>query len=110
MPRPVTIVAIFGPTGIGKTAVAVALAERLRAEREDPVAISADALQLYAGLEILTGAPSAAERERLEHRPRGRVVDTEVGARRLGRGMHHGHDQSAQQPRSHRYRVSAPCR
>jgi tRNA dimethylallyltransferase len=63
-----TIVAIFGPTGIGKTAVAIALAERLRAGGEDPVAISADALQLYRGLEILTGAPDAEERARLEHR------------------------------------------
>ena len=68
MRPPATIVAIFGPTGIGKTAVAIALAERLRAGGEDPVAISADALQLYAGLEILTGAPTAAERDRLEHR------------------------------------------
>jgi len=68
MPRSTTIVAIFGPTGIGKTAVAIALAERLRARGEDPAAISADALQLYRGLEILTGAPSTAERERLEHR------------------------------------------
>ncbi len=68
MPGSTTIVAIFGPTGIGKTAVAIALAERLRAGGEDPAAISADALQLYRGLEILTGAPSAAERERLEHR------------------------------------------
>jgi tRNA dimethylallyltransferase len=66
--RPPTIVAIFGPTGIGKTAVAIALAERLRAGGEDPVAVSADALQLYRGLEILTGAPSAGERARLEHR------------------------------------------
>ena len=65
---PATIVAIFGPTGVGKTAVAIALAERLRAEGEEPAAISADALQLYAGLEILTGAPTTAERERLEHR------------------------------------------
>jgi tRNA dimethylallyltransferase len=48
--------------------VAIALAERLRAEGEDPAAISADALQLYAGLEIVTGAPDAAERARLEHR------------------------------------------
>ena len=62
------VTAIFGPTGVGKTAVAVALAERLRAEGEDPVAISADALQLYQGLEVLTGAPGAAERARLEHR------------------------------------------
>jgi tRNA dimethylallyltransferase len=32
------------------------------------VAISADALQVYAGLETLTGAPSPEERARLEHR------------------------------------------
>ena len=63
-----TLVAIFGPTGIGKTAVAIALAERLRADGEEPVAVSADALQLYRGLEILTGAPTAPERARLEHR------------------------------------------
>jgi tRNA dimethylallyltransferase len=62
------IVALFGPTGVGKTEVAIALAELLRAEGEDPVAVSADALQLYAGLEILTGAATAAERARLEHR------------------------------------------
>jgi len=62
------VVAIFGPTGIGKTAVAIALAERLRADGEDPVAVSVDALQLYEGLEVLTGAPTADERERLEHR------------------------------------------
>jgi tRNA dimethylallyltransferase len=62
------VIALFGPTGIGKTAVAIALAERLRAQREDPVAISADALQVYEGLEILTGAASAEERGALEHR------------------------------------------
>ncbi len=68
MPTPKPIVAIFGPTGVGKTAVAVALAERLRARGEDPAAVSADALQVYAGLETLTGAPSADERSALEHR------------------------------------------
>jgi tRNA dimethylallyltransferase len=62
------VVAVFGPTGVGKTAVAIALAERLRAEGEDPVAVSADALQVYRGLEILTGAATAEERARLEHR------------------------------------------
>ncbi|HEX7290746.1 MAG TPA: tRNA (adenosine(37)-N6)-dimethylallyltransferase MiaA [Conexibacter sp.] len=62
------VIAIFGPTGIGKTAVAVALAARLRAAGEDPVAISADALQVYAGLELLTGVASAAEQAALEHR------------------------------------------
>ena len=61
------VIALFGPTGVGKTAVAVAIAERLRERGEDPLAISADALQVYEGLEILTGAPTAAERARLEH-------------------------------------------
>ncbi len=62
------IVALFGPTGVGKTAVALALAQLLRAEGEDPVAVSADALQVYAGLETLTGVASAMEQTRLEHR------------------------------------------
>ncbi|HLM85801.1 MAG TPA: tRNA (adenosine(37)-N6)-dimethylallyltransferase MiaA [Solirubrobacteraceae bacterium] len=62
------IVALFGPTGVGKTAVAVELARLLRARGEDPVAISADALQVYVGLETLTGVASAAERALLEHR------------------------------------------
>jgi tRNA dimethylallyltransferase len=62
------VVAIFGPTGVGKTAVAVELAELLRARGEDPVAISADALQVYRGLETLTGVASEEERGRLEHR------------------------------------------
>jgi tRNA dimethylallyltransferase len=50
------VVAIFGPTGVGKTGVAEALARLLRERGEDPIAISADALQIYRGLEILTGA------------------------------------------------------
>jgi tRNA dimethylallyltransferase len=65
---PLPLVALFGPTGVGKTEVAIALAELLRREGEDPVAVSADALQLYAGLEIVTGAASAQERAQLEHR------------------------------------------
>jgi tRNA dimethylallyltransferase len=62
------IVALFGPTGVGKTAVAVALAELLRARGEQPVAVSADALQVYAGLETLTGVATPAEQTTLEHR------------------------------------------
>ncbi len=68
MAAPAPLFAIFGPTGVGKTAAAIELAERLRARGEDPVAISADALQVYEGLEVLTGAATPAERERLEHR------------------------------------------
>jgi tRNA dimethylallyltransferase len=62
------ILALFGPTGVGKTAVAVALAARLRERGEDPVAVSADALQVYQGLETLTGVAGTAERAALEHR------------------------------------------
>jgi tRNA dimethylallyltransferase len=62
------VIALFGPTGVGKTAVAIALAQRLRTLGERPVAVSADALQVYAGLQTLTGAPSAADRAQLEHR------------------------------------------
>jgi tRNA dimethylallyltransferase len=64
----VRVIAIFGPTGVGKTEVAIALAERLRGVGEDPVAVSADAMQVYAGLPILTGAATAADQARLEHR------------------------------------------
>src|SRR3954447_19781018 len=66
--RPPRVIAIFGPTGVGKTEVAVALAERLRAAGEAPVGVSADALQVYEGLPILTGAATPAQQDRLEHR------------------------------------------
>jgi tRNA dimethylallyltransferase len=62
-----TVLAIFGPTGVGKTGVAIALAEELRRRGADPVAVNCDSLQIYEGLEALTGAPTAAERQRLEH-------------------------------------------
>ncbi len=62
------MVAVFGPTGVGKTGVTIALAEELRQRGEEPVAISCDALQVYEGLGTLTGAATAEEQERLEHR------------------------------------------
>jgi tRNA dimethylallyltransferase len=62
------VIALFGPTGVGKTSVAIELADRLRGIGERPVAVSADALQVYQGLEVLTGAATQRERARLEHR------------------------------------------
>src|SRR4051812_49818448 len=75
--RAVRVIAIFGPTGVGKTEVAIALAERLRADGEDPVAVSADAMQVYAGLPILTGAATSEQQRQLEHRLLGVVPVSE---------------------------------
>jgi tRNA dimethylallyltransferase len=74
---------------VGKTGVAVELAELLRRRGEDPVAISCDALQVYEGLETLTGAATHAQRERLEHRLVGFVPVTEPFS--VGDYMRHAH-------------------
>jgi tRNA dimethylallyltransferase len=73
----VRVLAVFGPTGVGKTAVALELADRLRERGEDPIAISCDALQVYEGLSTLTGTASDEEQQRLEHRLVGFVPITE---------------------------------
>jgi tRNA dimethylallyltransferase len=57
--------------------VAIAVAEQLRERGEDPVAVSCDALQVYRGLEVLTGAATEEERARLEHRLLGIAEVTE---------------------------------
>jgi tRNA dimethylallyltransferase len=63
-----TVLALFGPTGVGKTGVALELGDLLRERGEDPVAVNCDALQVYEGLGVLTGAATEAEQGRLEHR------------------------------------------
>ncbi len=62
------VLALLGPTGVGKTDIAIELANLLRERGEDPVAISADALQVYEGLDALTDKPSRDQLELLEHR------------------------------------------
>ncbi len=61
------VLAVFGPTGVGKTGAAVSLAELLRERGEEPVAINCDALQVYEGIDVLTGAATAAEQAVLPH-------------------------------------------
>jgi tRNA dimethylallyltransferase len=51
------VIAIFGPTASGKSAVAEALAARIPAE-----IVSADSMQVYRGLPILTNQPARATR------------------------------------------------
>jgi tRNA dimethylallyltransferase len=62
------ILALFGPTAVGKTGVAIAVAELLRERGEDPVAVNCDSIQVYRGLEVLSAAPDAEQQEKLEHR------------------------------------------
>jgi tRNA dimethylallyltransferase len=54
---------IAGPTASGKSALALALAERTRG-----VIVNADSAQVYGDLPILSAAPTAEERGRAEHR------------------------------------------
>jgi tRNA dimethylallyltransferase len=58
---PLTIIA--GPTASGKSALALALAER-----DGGVVINADSAQIYRGLPILSAGPGDAEKSRAEHR------------------------------------------
>ena len=53
---------IVGPTGAGKTRLALALAERTGGE-----VISCDSQQVYIGMDIGTGKVTAAERARVPH-------------------------------------------
>jgi tRNA dimethylallyltransferase len=58
----VKAVFLLGPTASGKTAVALALAERFDCE-----IVSVDSAQVYRGLDIGTAKPDAAERARVPH-------------------------------------------
>jgi tRNA dimethylallyltransferase len=56
-------VIVAGPTASGKSALALALAERF-----DGVVINADSMQVYRELRVLTARPTAAEEARAPHR------------------------------------------
>jgi tRNA dimethylallyltransferase len=60
-PKP-RLVVIAGPTGVGKTAAAVALARLLPIE-----VISADSRQVYRGMDAATGKPTREERAAVAH-------------------------------------------
>ncbi|GAB4463938.1 MAG: tRNA (adenosine(37)-N6)-dimethylallyltransferase MiaA [Armatimonadaceae bacterium] len=53
------LLALVGPTAVGKTAVGIALAQKWNGE-----IISADAVAVYRGLDIGSAKPDAAERQR----------------------------------------------
>ncbi|HEX4823107.1 MAG TPA: tRNA (adenosine(37)-N6)-dimethylallyltransferase MiaA [Candidatus Polarisedimenticolaceae bacterium] len=59
---PLRILVLLGPTGTGKSRVAVEVAEALGGE-----IVGCDALQIYRGLDAATGKPTDDERHRVPH-------------------------------------------
>lgn len=56
------IVFLVGPTAIGKTNIALALAKKINAE-----IVSCDSMQVYKGMDILTSKPPAAFKKTISH-------------------------------------------
>ena len=70
---------VAGPTAVGKTAVAIELAERLGGE-----IVIADSRQVYRGIDVATAKPTAAERARAPHH----LLDiVEIGERYTAAGF-----------------------
>jgi tRNA dimethylallyltransferase len=61
------LVAVVGPTGTGKSALSLDLAERLRAAGRDTEIVNADAMQLYRGMDIGTAKLPVAARRDIPH-------------------------------------------
>jgi tRNA dimethylallyltransferase len=73
-PHP-SVVVLYGPTASGKSAAALALAERL-----DGTIINADSLQVYSELRILTARPDAAAEARAPHSLYGVLPAADAGS------------------------------
>jgi len=73
--QPRLVVAVAGPTCSGKSALAMALAQRLGG-----VVIHADSMQIYRELRILTARPSEAEERAIPHRLYGVRPAAEAGS------------------------------
>ena len=61
LPKP-RLICILGPTGVGKTGLALELASRWGGE-----IVSADSMQVYRHMDIGTAKPTAEERSRIPH-------------------------------------------
>jgi len=68
-----TVALIAGPTASGKSALALALAEK-----HNGTVINADSMQVYADLRVLTARPSVEEEKRAPHRLFGHVDGAEA--------------------------------
>lgn len=67
------LIVVGGPTGSGKSALALAVAERFGG-----TVVNADSMQVYDGLRILTNRPSAEDEARVPHRLFGAIPPGEA--------------------------------
>ncbi len=79
MAREPLLVAVVGPTASGKTALAVALAERFSGE-----VVNCDSVALYKEFEIGTAKPSKEERTRAPHHLLGVFAPTDAVTASVG--------------------------
>jgi len=73
LPDPERLFFVCGPTASGKSARALEIAKELDGE-----IVNADAFQLYRGVEVLTAAPSAADRLEVPHHLYGVLAPTDT--------------------------------
>lgn len=68
-----TVIAVVGPTAVGKSAAAIDLAHALGGGAAAEI-IGADAMQLYRGMDIGTAKVTESERRGIVHQDRKSVV------------------------------------
>ncbi len=90
----VPVVVVAGPTASGKSALALALAQRF-----DGVVVNADSMQLYRELEILTDRPGPAALARAPHALYGVVGAAETCSAGRWRTLAHGEIERARRER-----------
>lgn len=83
------IVAVIGTTGVGKSQLAVSLAQSLNAAStstaRNAVVLSADSMQLYRGLDVITNKVTKEEQGGVEHWGLDLVQPGEGGSWDLGK-------------------------
>jgi len=62
-----TVVAVIGTTGVGKSNLAIALAESLKTRDSEGVVLSADSMQIYKGLDVITNKITKEEMKGVRH-------------------------------------------
>ena len=87
-PAATQLLVVLGPTGTGKSEVALEVAERLAGE-----IVGCDSLQVYRGLDAATAKPDLEARRRVPHHLIDCIDPVPVGPKRRGFGERRGQDQ-----------------